>query len=498
VSIDDESLRAVQNAGALARVLPDIVQGYGVHYHALNGQVFSQVLPTSREYGHAKRNAFTQPLFEAALLDALARFPQINVRLRHELTGLVETDGKVAITLKHEAGTSEVTCDWLVACDGGRSTVREKLGIALRGTTFAERWLIVDLKAREDAFPHTRAYCEPARPAIRLPGPHGTLRYEFMLHPDENADEMLDEARVRGWMRARVASDADLPIVRKVVYTFHASMAETWRKGRVFLAGDAAHLSPPFAGQGMNSGVRDACNLAWKLAAVVRGELGPRLLDTYEVERAPHAWALIKMALRIGAFMQPKSRLSAVLMQGALRVASLYPPARDYVLQLKFKPKPRFNEGFFVPDVSPQWLSSEAVRAGQLMVQPQVELPGGERVLLDDVLGYGFACIGWHAQQGALAALAEAFAGIPLRVLLLVRQNEPFPPAAPPGCTIVRDSDGVLEKLLSESRAKGMLLRPDRYVLAFLRAEDFADEVAKVKSLLAQTRASHSGSESGA
>lgn len=489
VSIDDESLRAVQNAGALGRVLPDIVQGYGVHYHAPSGKVFAQILPTSREYGYAKRNAFRQPLFEFALFDALKRFPHVSVRMSHELLDFVEANDKVELTLRHGEGTSQVTCDWLVACDGGRSAVREKLGIPMRGATFAERWLIVDLKDSQDAFPHTRTYCDPARATIRLPGPHGTLRYEFMLHPGENAEEMLDETRIHAWMRERVATDADLPIVRKVVYTFHARMAAAWRKGHVFLAGDAAHLTPPFAGQGMNSGVRDACNLAWKLAAVVRGELGPRLLDSYAVERAPHAWALIRMALRIGFFMQPKSRVSALLMQGALRVISLYPPARDYVLQLKFKPRPRFHAGFFVPDAAPGSWSSEAMRAGQLLVQPQVELQSGERVLLDEVLGQGFACIGRSAPSGVPAALRDAFAGLPMRFLLLLSKQQPFVRDAQEDCIVVRDCDGVLESLLNAAGAQALLLRPDRYVLAFLRSPGFTDEIAHVKALFAQTRA---------
>ena len=484
VSIDDESLRAVQNAGALDRVLPDVVQGYGVMYHDFAGREFARIMPPSREYGHAKRNAFRQPMFEAALCAALARFAHVHVRMGHELTGFTEACGKVELTLRHASGASQATCDWLIACDGGHSTVRDQLGIAMRGATYAERWLIVDLKDREDAFIHTRTYCDPARPAIRLPGPHGTLRYEFMLRPGENADALLEETRVRGWIRQREAADAALPIVRKTVYTFHARMAETWRKGRVFLAGDAAHLTPPFAGQGMNSGVRDVFSLAWKLAAVVHCGLGPRLLDSYAVERPPHAGALIRMALCIGAFMQPKSRWSARLMQGALRATGLYPPARDYILHLKFKPKPRFDAGFFVPDAAP----NDAMRAGQLFVQPQVETPDGTRVLLDDMLGKGFACIAWSTAPDE-PALDTALADLHANKLVILRQQQPFPDIAPPHehTRLARDCDGVLETVLDGMHAHALLLRPDRHVLAVLRAGHVKGDLARVTALLAQT-----------
>ncbi len=368
VSIDDESLRTLQNMGVLEQVLPDVVLGYGVHYFSWSGREFARIEPTSREYGHPKRNAFRQPLLEARLLEGLGRFASVHVMLSTELKRFTDGGARVTLEVEGAAGPGSFSCDWLIGCDGGKSGVRAALSVALGGTTYAERWLIVDLADRPDPFIHTRTYCDPRRPAIRLPGPHGTVRYEFMLFEHESPEDVLDEAQIRAWMRARVASDEKLAMVRKVVYTFHARMAERWKLGRVLLAGDAAHLTPPFAGQGMNSGVRDAFNLAWKLAAVSRGEQGAALLDTYEEERKPHAWSLIAMALRIGRFMQPKSRLAAMAMQGALRLAGLYPPARDYVLQLKFKPKPRFGSGFFVPG-GPQG----GVCAGQLFPQPTIE-----------------------------------------------------------------------------------------------------------------------------
>ncbi len=450
VSIDDESLRTLQNAGVLDRVLPDVVPGYGVHYFSWSGREFARIEPTSREYGHPKRNAFRQPLLEARLLEGLGHFASVDVKLSIELKRFDDDGACVMLETEGPAGPASFSCDWLIGCDGGRSGVRAALDVALFGTTYAERWLIVDLADRPDPFIHTRTYCDPRRPAIRLPGPHGTVRYEFMLFDHESPEGVLDEAQIRAWMRARVASDEHLAIVRKVVYTFHARMAEPWKVGRVLLAGDSAHLTPPFAGQGMNSGVRDAFNLAWKLAAVSRGEQGAALLDTYEEERKPHAWSPIAMALRIGRFMQPKSRLAAMAMQGALRVAGLYPPARDYVLQLKFKPKPRFGSGFFVPG-GPQG----GVRAGQLFPQPGIERSDGSRVLLDDLLGPGFADIGWRA-DAVPPVLATLAPGSSPQALLLHRKGEAF--GAADGEPALRDGEGVIEQALAAAAAHAVVL----------------------------------------
>lgn len=467
VSIDDETLRTLQTAGLVAEVLPRIVQGYGVHYFSWAGTSFAKVEPSSTEYGYPKRNAFRQAVLVAQLRAGLRRYPQVEMAFGHELKAFRQAGGQVVLDVVHADAPLAYTCDWLVACDGGRSGVREQLGIALAGDTFAEKWLIVDLLDRTNPFRHTRTYCDPVRPAIRLPGPEATVRYEFMLKAGESAEYVLDDARLRGWIAAREPSDAMLPIARKVVYTFHARVAERWREGRVLLAGDAAHLTPPFAGQGMNSGVRDAANLAWKLAAAVHGRASPALLDTYEQERKPHAWALIKMAMLIGRFMQPKSIIGAMAAQWALKIVSLYPPARDYVLQLKFKPKPRFLQGCFAPDRSPD----APIRAGQLLIQPQVELPDGRRVLLDDVLGPGFALLRWRgASMPRDMARLDALG---CRHVLLVRQEDDFlrPDGAEGGLVVVRDADGRLAQVMSAAHAVMAVVRPDRYVLAWLRAD---------------------------
>ena len=458
VSIDDESLRTLQATGMLPQVLPEIVLSYGVHYYSWRNRLFAKIEPTSTEYGFPKRNAFRQDVLVRQLCEGLGARPEVTVRFRHELLGFAQDGAQVSLEIGTPEGVVQVRTDWLVACDGGRSTVREALGIAMSGSTYAEKWCIVDLAGRTSPFRHTRTYCDPRRPAIRLPGPQGSVRYEFMLHPGESSDSVLEEKQLRSWIREREPSDAGLTIRRKVVYTFHARVADRWREGRVLLAGDAAHLTPPFAGQGMNSGVRDAANLAWKLAAVVKGEAHGRLIDTYQAERKPHAWSLILMALRIGRYMQPKSRLGAAVSQTLLKMVCVIPAARDYILHLKFKPKPRFFQGLFFPAGA----KDLPIPAGQLMTQPRMQRHDGSEVLLDDLLGHGFALVQWH--DASLKALPGALA---TRVVRVLRKDDDFL-AGPDSDSVVRDLTGEIARVLDGAGAAGVFLRPDRHVLAYL------------------------------
>lgn len=466
VTLDDESLRTYQSAGLAREVLRDVVPGYGVQYYDWRGAPFAAIQPTRQEYGYPKRNAFRQPLLVRTLLAGLERFAHVQARFGSELVNVRQTAQAVTCTVRQPDGSlDEISAPWLVACDGGRSKVRELCGIVLDGDTYPERWLIVDLAERKLPLRHTRTYCDPRRPAIRLPGPGGALRYEFMLRKGDRDEEVLDERSFRAWIAERVPEDANLPLVRKAIYGFHARVATRWRQGRVLLAGDAAHLTPPFAGQGLNSGIRDAANLAWKLAAVTRWGAADELIDSYEPERRPHAAALIRMALRIGDFMQPKSLPGAIAAQAALRLACLIPACRNYILQLKFKPKPRFERGWFQ--------TSAAHATAELAPQPLVQHPDNGNVLLDSLLGEGFGVIGWDTPAFRAHARSWLPAGMPGRVLALVHRDDDFLGDAP--CIErARDVTGELGALLARLDAVALVLRPDRYTCHAITAAELA------------------------
>lgn len=382
VSIDDESMRTMQAAGLAEAVEQIVARGYGSRYLSPAHDLFLTVEPTSRDYGFDKRNAFQQPELEALMRGGVDRYGSVTQLFGWEMQSFEQTDRNVSLEIIDASGAQRtVAARYMVASDGGRSPTRGKLGIPLTGSTFAERWLIVDLVKTENRFRHTEVYCDPARPCISLPGPDNIRRYEFMLHSGEDEKAVTDEAFVRG-MLAHVGPDRDCEFRRVRVYTFHARLAERWRDGRIFLAGDAAHLTPPFAGQGMNSGLRDAHNLAWKLAEAVRGNASSDLLDSYETERKPHAWEMIELALRMGRIMMPENSVKALLTRVAFRALGLYPPARDYFAQMRYKPKPRFRQGLLWPD----GLSEKETMVGRLIPQPLVDDTHRNRVLLDRVL----------------------------------------------------------------------------------------------------------------
>src|SRR5271169_4597704 len=387
VSIDDESLRTMQSVGIINELVPNIVLGYGSEYFSPGGRRFLKVKPKTLEYGYPRRNAFRQPVLERLLRDNLRRYANATILFETELVEFSQSEKEVKLRVLKEGALTELSCDYLVGCDGSRSFVRQTLGIEMHGSTFRERWLIVDVEETTDPSRDTKVYCIPERPCLSLPGPNGTRRFEFMLHDGEQDTDVLAPDNVAALLRL-CGTDDKAVLRRKVVYTFHARMADRWRAGRVFLAGDAAHLTPPFAGQGMNSGVRDAHNLAWKLAAVVKGQLGPKLLDTYERERRDHAWQLILLAVRMGRVMMPRSHVAARAIQTGFRLLGLCPPARDYFAQMKYKPKPRFDVGFLARESK---YSAFSV-IGRLFPQPLVR--SGDRVcLLDEFLGNGFALL---------------------------------------------------------------------------------------------------------
>jgi 3-(3-hydroxy-phenyl)propionate hydroxylase len=480
VSIDDEALRTMQAIGIVDEVLKQVVPGYGSHYYSPRGDCFVKVEPTETPYGYPRRNAFRQPILERQLREALHRFAHVETRFDHTLDSFTQDANGVLLHVREPGGRQiQIACDYLVGCDGANSTVRDLMGIPLEGSTFNERWLIVDLENSANPSPHTRVFCDPDRPCITLPGPNHTRRFEFKLHSQERDEDLLAPEVIAKLLSSHEAAPGST-IIRKVVYRFHARMATRWSKGRIFLAGDAAHLMPPFAGQGMNTGIRDAHNLAWKLVSVVRGQAGPGILATYEMERRHHAASMIRLSLQMGVVMAPRNSWSAKAIQNAFRVLSIFPPAQDYVAQMKYKPKPRFLSGFILLDDR----HTRRTLIGSLFPQPYVETKDQRKVLLDEVLGNGFSILARASQPNHMFAPLTQ----PVWDRLQVRRIAVLPQDASwclsTGITTVREIDHTLSTALTGYPDHLILLRPDHYVAACIPVSDIAHGSDCVGALL--------------
>lgn len=482
VSIDDESMRTMQAIGLHEKVRAIVASGYGSHYLSPSRRKFLAVEPTSQVYGFEKRNAFQQPELEQVLRDGLSRYPNVQQFFGWEFDALAQDDASVWGTIGNpQTGeTRKLSARYMVASDGARSPIRTGLGVEMKGSTFTERWLIVDLFRTNNRFRHTEVYCDPARPCLALPGPSGIRRYEFMLFPGEDERAVTDQKFVRSLLE-RVGPDADEEFRRIAVYTFHARLADRWRIGRVFLAGDAAHLTPPFAGQGMNSGLRDAHNLAWKLSEAVKGSVSDAFLESYQSERSPHAWEMIQLALRMGTVMMPHNRIKALLIRSFFRALTIYPPARDYFGQMKYKPAPKLRAGLLWPDGREDRYSI----VGKLVPQPIVEDVDRNRFLLDDSLDDSSVVLIFDAfpdrvlPAGSLAALREA--GVQV-IGITPEWNNPVPADFP----IYRDASRQFSTPgLKSYLGTALLLRRDRYVAAVAPIQQSADLLPYVKALRA-------------
>ena len=482
ITLDDEGSRTLQAAGLDREYLPNARPGRGSRYYDDAGVPFAEVGPGPTEYGFPRRTQIFQPAFERTLLAGLGRFSHVHAAYSHHFQALEESDDQVRVTLTRPDGRQhQISADYVLGCDGARSSVRRALGIEMLGDTYPEDWLIVDTLNDPDQEPISKFFCRSDRPYVSIPAPAGGRRYEWRATPGETTESLLDPSKIHALL-APIRSFEDSDIQRAVVYTFEARIAERWSRGRVFLAGDAAHLTPPFAGQGMNAGLRDAHNLSWKIWAVATGKASPALLDTYEAERRRPAWDMVQLAVAMGDIVMPQGDLDIAFRTSLVAWMDRFPAARDFIVQMKFKPPPRYDTGAFV-DLRDQPFAGSLV--GQMLPQPPMRQPGVAEARLDDVIGAGFALIA--QQEGTARAMAESRDRLwPELAPALVAIAED-PPADLPGVVSLVPEPSPALPALRAHRDQIILVRPDRYVAAGFWPEDAAAAVAGFRAAMGMT-----------
>lgn len=388
-------------------------------------------------HGYPQANMFDQPELERLLRANLQRHPDAELLGNADVTTIIAQGERVRVTFtdRTDGSVHQVDADYLLGCDGANSVVRRQIGSNMRDLNFEQRWLVVDVASEADLGQWDGVYqiCDPARAGTYMRIGESRYRWEFRLLDGETAGDFGTLATllplIAPWTR-NVCHD-ELTLLRVAEYTFRAQIADRWRRGNIFILGDAAHLTPPFIGQGMGAGVRDAMNLAWKIAAVCDGVLASDVLDSYQQERRPHARQLIRLALNIGWSITGGGRLGDVARRAVLPRLGRIPGLRDKVVD---STTPALRRSALV--YRSRWRRE---LSGRLCPNPL--LASGQR--FDDVAGSRFTLV----SRTDLNAKDEAL----LRNLAV---------------TVVRASaGGQLEAWLRRGRATAALVRPDGTVM---------------------------------
>lgn len=456
IATDEEVIRIWQGIGLADRLKADMLSDCPIDFVGLDGRSFLSYTPKSRGHGHPTQLFIHQPALEQTLRDGVGRYDGVRVLLEHEAMALAQDDDGVTISVRRavDGAAGTVRAQYVIAADGGSSPTRRRLGVGFEGRTYEDRWVVIDTKVLRE-WPEAnrlRFHCNPERPAVDCPTPLGHHRWEFPVLPSDDEEKLITHQAVSDLISHQGIDPDNVEILRAVIYSHHVRFAEQWRRGRVFLAGDAAHVMPPWVGEGMASGVRDAANLSWKLAAVVQGTLPDAVLDSYETERKPHVRKLTRAAVAGGRLITERHRVSAALRDPALRTFARLPKVGRFISDGHWFPAARHRRGLLG---STPRRREDAV--GWQIPQPTVLDARGRSTALDDALPDGWSVLarGRDARGNGIDEWARS--GVP--VLPLLRQGS----APRPGALV--DADGSLDEWLNDHGGAAVVaLRPDRYV----------------------------------
>lgn len=484
IALDNEALRILQLAGLSEDAFEKIVIPEVKMHSPVLGQ-FGRANTEGCIDGHPKLVTFYQPDLERAMRGQVSRLKSVTSLGGFELESLVEEEGCVVATVRDQNGHSHsVRAQYLIGADGASSKVRTLIGQEFEGQTYAEDWLIVDAKNRhQSAIDHIEFICDPRRPTPHMPAPGGRERWEFMLQPGESREE-LESPESIAQLIAPWVNPLELEIERKAVYRFHARCCNRFSKGRTFLVGDAAHITPPFVGQGLVAGLRDGANLAWKLAWVLRGHAAPAILDSYDVERRPHAQAMINLAKLMGRLVMPKNKIAAFFIHGFMRMLGLTPATRRYFEQLDIKPKNTFKQGLFV-----QHRRGDKLVRGSLFPQAWIRTLQKQIKLSDDALGDNLTLVGFGVDPLSLLTTDQ--------IVSWEKMGGHFLEVRPRGqrsggrCDFVEDMNHEILPLA----AKGALVavRPDRIIMHHAPGTEAGRLIRECRSLLMSDDATSDG-----
>jgi 2-polyprenyl-6-methoxyphenol hydroxylase-like FAD-dependent oxidoreductase len=451
---DHEVMRIFQSIGAADEIAQDAIVLRTYEWRSVDGELLMPFSFPDGSSGWESGRNFFQPNVEQAL-DRVARAAGAEVSRGTEVVAVRQRDDGVELDVRDGDGTRTVGGRYLIGADGAASFVRDVIGAEVVDLGFQYPWIVVDIEPKRpipSIKPVVVQVCDPRRPTTLTPLGKRHHRFEFMLLPGEDAESMSSPEVVWELLAPWVTPD-DAVLLRHPVYTFQAKYVQNWRRGRVMLAGDAAHLMPPFLGQGMSSGVRDAKNLAWKLDLVLRDLAPESILDTYTLERRPQAKFIIEESVVLGRRMCITDPEEAAARDQGLRDLSAARGASED------QPMPAPS----IPSMRSELVAEDTPLAGTLSIQADVEL-AGERGRFDDVVGHGFVLIG-RGGDPARTLPEEArdyLSSLGSRTAHFGSDEE----------GAFHDVTGAYERWLADVDVTTVLVRPDFYVYGSARTDD--------------------------
>ena len=481
VHLDDEVARTLGRVGVSDSFLARSRPASGLRLldagHRVLGEFRRDCQPGIN--GFPQANMFDQPDLEQLLLSRVRHHPMITMHRQAHVCGLDGASGSVSgapVRLHTRLGDDSphtFTGSMVLGCDGANSTVRELVGIPMQDLGFTETWLVVDVDADTvlDTWDGVEQICDPARAATFMHVSGRRYRWEFQLRSGEDQAALTTPQALGQLLRPWTGRNdlAGLTVVRSASYTFRARVASQFQSGRVFLLGDAAHLTPPFIGQGLGAGLRDAENFAWKIAHVLIGQAGEDLLRTYDIERRPHARAMVKKAVRIGWAMTGGQDRAAAVRRVAVAAVVRSARIRDVIASTA---TPRLKSGALerAPRL-PRSLTGTAVRTGRLIPNPLVTTDDETPVRLDTLLRGRTAVLTAGQPTAELVDLCRQHR------LLLIRLSGP---STAEGWTrsgsagdvgwidvrLVDNAEHPILRTLTHNPALTVLVRPDRVIAA--------------------------------
>lgn len=455
VTVNDWTMRCFQSLGLDEALAQGMDETLGLRWITYAGQQITTLnFPPSRLGRHPQSYAIYQPEMEKTLRAAAERHAgHVDVRFGTEVIDVSQNDTGVTLTVQDLATRQLQTlrARYALACDGGSSAMREHLGLKLVGETRSTRWVVIDARVKR-WWPQRHIltfWSDKQRPVVDIALALGNHRWEFPLAEHESEADFQTHDQLWRLLNSLGVTSDDVEIHQHAFYRHHVRYADQWRKGRVFLLGDAGHLMPPWAGSGMQSGIRDAFNLTWKLREVLSGRLPESLLDSYEAERAPNVRFYTEVAIQLGRIIQQQLSEEEL---AAMAPKPGEPPPEPPLLR-----NPWYDAGWFTGEITPDGA------VGKMLPQPRVADAAGKRCWLDELLGDGFALLGDGIDPATALSPAERaqWDRVGARYLTVIA-----PEQGGHGHDDVVDLDGTLLAWMRRHRAPVIAVRPDRFVAA--------------------------------